>query len=85
PDRGWACLASVRNRECSFDESADAGARADVTITADSEDWAGMMAARRDVSALMRAGRLKVEGDLSLFAAMKRIFGLGGDRRVGGA
>lgn len=75
----------MRNGECSFDESADAGARADVAITADSEDWAGVMAARRDVSALMRAGRLKVEGDLSLFAAMKRIFGLGGDRRVGGA
>ena len=85
PDRGWTCLARVRNGECSFDESADAGARADVAITADSEDWAGVMAARRDVSALMRAGRLKVQGDLSLFAAMKRIFGLGGDRRVGGA
>lgn len=46
PDRGWTCLASVRNGECSFDESADAGARADVAITADSEDWAGVMAAR---------------------------------------
>lgn len=47
------------------------------------------MAARRDVSALMRAGRLKVEGDLSLFAADEENFrsrrGQARWRRVNGA
>ena len=85
PDMGCTCLVMVRGGGCEFEEEADDGAPADVTVTADSGDWAGVMAARRGVSGLMRSGRLKVEGDMSLFAAMKRIFGLGEDRRAGGA
>ena len=73
----------MRGGECAFLDNARDNP-ADVTITVASGDWADVMSARRNVSALMRSGRMKVTGNMSLFASMKRIFSLGEDRRVGG-
>ena len=83
PDKNWSMLLSVRGGECAFLDNARDNP-ADVTITVASGDWADVMSARRNVSALMRSGRIKVTGNMSLFASMKRIFSLGEDRRVGG-
>ena len=83
PDKNWSMLLSVRGGVCAFLDNARDNP-ADVTITVASGDWADVMSVRRNVSDLMRSGRMKVAGNMSLFASMKRIFSLGEDRRVGG-
>jgi len=72
PDKGWDFRIAVRDGQCSMTMEKDPAP--DMQVTADSLIWAQAFTREISMRDALGSGRVKVEGDKSLFMRLERFF-----------